>query len=104
MTIDHILRDRIEGALKSKKLDATLKFEYHNLLGNDARDLQDISITIDTGFSCIAEGKKGLDFPGKRQEMDTIYTLDSTYRNLLDLVEMPDFVRFEKGRSPHTQK
>lgn len=98
MSIDDKTKEKIEQATKAQVLDYQFHFDFHRILEENKDE------ALDRYVSFIAKGKENMDFEGKHVAIGNIYTAQTTYRKVLDLIKNPDFTYIQKARQLHPLK
>lgn len=92
VTLDEKTIERIEKALASNKLDVRFVADFSDIL--NSCDEQDLENTV----LYSARGKPNLNIEGLNYIAGEIYTGHTTYKRVLDIVELNEFYSFQKSR------
>ena len=96
MSLDQEINNKIREALNSNKLDFKFAEFLSTILDNDD------SSKLDESIAYHVKAKEGLTHSGLNNIAGKIYTARTTYRELLDLVNNPDFYYFQSPQKIST--
>jgi len=92
MTLEQTTQEHIQKALACNKLDVHLRHDFIDLLSSNSET------DLDKKVLYSLRGTPNLEFPGRRASISGSYTAETTYRELLALIQRDDIYYAQKSR------